>query len=166
MRQTGWDPLCSLPDAPFLFSRAWGWYHTSRPDPGFNVFSLRTAGFLDPTLRFSPRPLSFEPTLGVLTRPSGVSRPDPRGFLQETLRLRQCLVLLYAAIGIYHWILFDMLYTLRKHFFTSPLRLRLTGRQPTLFIWIARRDYGSTGHDLCFRLHKLYKLNGSFCSRF
>ena len=25
-----------------------------------------------------------------------------------------------------------------------------------------RRDYGSTGHDFCFRLHKLYKLHGSF----
>ena len=121
------------------------WYHTSRPDPGFKVFSPRTAGFLAPnrgvsqpnprvsprplsfapTLEFrpdpwvSPRPLSFEPTLGVPTRPSGVSRPDPRGFLQETLRLRHYLVLLYAAISIYHWILFDMLYTLRKIFHQS-----------------------------------------------
>ena len=40
----------------------------------------------------------------------------PRGLLQEKLRLRQSLVLFYAAIGIYHWILFAMLYTLRKIF--------------------------------------------------
>ena len=43
----------------------------------------------------------------------------PRGFLQEKLRLRQSLVLFYAAIGIYHWILFAMLYTLRKIFHQS-----------------------------------------------
>ena len=43
----------------------------------------------------------------------------PRGFLLEKLRLRQSLVLFYAAIGIYHWILFAMLYTLRKIF--SPV---------------------------------------------
>ena len=41
------------------------------------------------------------------------------GFLQEKLRLRQSLVLFYAAIGIYHWILFAMLYTLRKIFHQS-----------------------------------------------
>ena len=50
----------------------------------------------------------------------------------------------------------------KENFFTSPLRLRLTGRKPTLYIWIPRRDYGSTDHDFCFRLHKLYKLHGSF----
>ena len=82
-------------------------FQFSRPEP--RVFSPRTAGFLAPTLGFAP-------TLGVPTRPSGVSRPDPRGFLQEKLRLRQSLVLFYAAIGIYHWFLFDMLYTLRKIF--------------------------------------------------
>ena len=43
----------------------------------------------------------------------------PRGFLQEKLRLRQSLVLFYATIGIYHWILFAMLYTLRKIFHQS-----------------------------------------------
>ena len=43
----------------------------------------------------------------------------PRGFLQAKLRLRQSLVLFYAAIGIYHWILFAMLYTLRKIFHQS-----------------------------------------------
>ena len=48
-----------------------------------------------------------------------VSRPDPRGFLQEKLRLRLSLVLFYAAIGIYHWIFFAMLYTLRKNFHQS-----------------------------------------------
>ena len=85
----------------------------------------------------------------------------PRGFLQEKLRLRQSLVLFYATIGIYHWILFAMLYTLRKIFHQST-SVRLTGRKPTLYIWIARRDYGSTGHDFCFRLHELYKLHGSF----
>ena len=77
--------------------------------PELRVFSPRTTGFLAPTLGFAP-------TLGVPTRPSGVSRPDPRGFLQEKLRLRQSLVLFYAVIGIYHWFLFDMLYTLRKIF--------------------------------------------------
>ena len=41
------------------------------------------------------------------------------GLSQEKLRLRQSLVLFYAAIGIYHWILFAMLYTLRKIF--SPV---------------------------------------------
>ena len=88
----------------------------------------------------------------------GDSFPDTRGFLQEKLRLRQSLVLFYAAIGIYYWFLFNMLYSLRKIFRQY--------RKPTLFIWIARRDYGSTGHDFCFLLHKLYKLHGSFCSRF
>ena len=43
----------------------------------------------------------------------------PWGFLQEKLRLKQSLVLFYAAIGIYHWILFAMLYTLRKNFHQS-----------------------------------------------
>ena len=43
----------------------------------------------------------------------------PRGFLQEKLRLRQSLVLFYAAIGIYHWILFRHALHTKKNF--SPV---------------------------------------------
>ena len=50
MRLTGWDPLCSLPDAPFLSSSAWGRYHTSRPDPGFPVSRPDFWGFLQEKL--------------------------------------------------------------------------------------------------------------------
>ena len=79
MRPTGWDPLCSLPDAPFLSSSAWGRYHTSRPDPGFPVFSPRTAGFLPfaPTLEFRTDPRGSHPPLGCFSsRPSGFSTGD------------------------------------------------------------------------------------------
>ena len=36
----------------------------------------------------------------------------------------------------------------KEKFFDSPLRLRLNGRNPTLFVWIARREYWLTGHVL------------------
>ena len=84
MRPTGWDPLCSLPDAPFSFLLGLREVPYFTSWPWFSSFSSRPSGF-------SPGETPSE------TKPSAV----------------------YAAIGIYHWILFAMLYTLRKIFHQS-----------------------------------------------
>ena len=71
------------------------------------------------TRLFFPLRLEGGTILHVLTLVFQFLVPTLGVFLQKKLRLRQSLVLFYAAIGIYHWILFAMLYTLRKIFHQS-----------------------------------------------
>ena len=83
------------------------------------VFRPQTVGFLAPNRGVSrPDPRVFHPPLGFSTRPSGVSRPDPRVFLKEKLRLRQCLMPVYAAISIYQLVSFRQALHTKENFST------------------------------------------------